>query len=164
MNIVGSGSNTGKTTLIEVVIKELKDKGYTVSTIKHDVHGFDIDKEGKDTYRHRMAGADNVSISSENRFALIRELKKEITVEEIIEFMPKTDFIIVEGYKNSNLRKIEVFREGFSKKIITSKDKLIAIATDDVKLSYEDVSVIGINDYKSIVKLIEKEAKYKCIH
>lgn len=162
INIVASCSNSGKTTLIEGVIRELKKRNYTISTIKHDVHGFDIDKKGKDTYRHRMAGADNVSISSKNRFALIRELENELELSEIIESIPKTDFIIVEGYKNSDLRKIEVYRKGVSEKIITPKDKLIVLATDDECLKF-DGKIADINDYEAIADLIEKE-RYLCIH
>ncbi|MFR5265023.1 molybdopterin-guanine dinucleotide biosynthesis protein B [Clostridium sp.] len=157
INIVAGCSNSGKTTLIEGILKALKKKDYVVSTIKHDVHGFDIDKEGKDTYRHRIAGADNVAISSANRFALIRELKEEIPLEDVIKTMPQSDFIIVEGFKNSNYRKIEVFRKGFSKNIITQKEQLIAVATDQENLKVDGI-VVDLNDYDAIVKLIEEEA------
>ena len=78
INIVGYSSNVGKTLLIENLIKELKSRGYSIATIKHDVHGFDIDKKGKDTYKHREAGAETVVISSKNRFAMIKELNEEI--------------------------------------------------------------------------------------
>lgn len=158
INIVASCSNSGKTTLIEGIIKELKKSNCIISTIKHDVHGFDIDKKGKDTYKHRLAGADNVSISSKNRFALIKELKEELSINEIINQNLNSDYIIVEGYKNSNLRKIEVFRKDFSKQIITPKENLIAIATDDFNLLTDfDVPKIPLNDYKSLVDLINKE-------
>ena len=85
VNVVASCSNTGKTVLIEGLIKELKNRGYTVATIKHDVHGFDIDKEGKDTWRHRKAGAEAVIISSRERMALIREVKviKKANIESL---------------------------------------------------------------------------------
>ncbi|MGL4760865.1 MAG: molybdopterin-guanine dinucleotide biosynthesis protein B [Sarcina sp.] len=156
INIVASSSNSGKTTLIEGIIRELKKEDCIVSTIKHDVHGFDIDKKGKDTYKHRMAGAENVSISSKNRFAMIKELKQELTIDEILEKNLNSDYIIVEGYKYSNLRKIEVFRKGVSTKIISPLDKLIAIATDD---EYLDTSArkVDLNDYEKIVKLIKEE-------
>lgn len=163
INIVASCSNSGKTTLIEGLIKKLKAKKYTVSTIKHDVHGFDIDKKGKDTYKHRMAGADNVSISSRNRFALIRELSEELPLENIINEMPPSDFIIVEGYKNSKYRKIEVFRKGVSKSIITEKNNLIAVVTDQEDLKVDGI-IVKLNDYDTIVQLIEEEAKKQCIH
>ena len=78
INIVGYSSNVGKTLLIENLIKELKSRGYSIATIKHDVHGFDMDKEGKDTWRHRKAGAEQVCISSKNRFAMIKEVEEEL--------------------------------------------------------------------------------------
>ena len=84
INIVGYSSNVGKTLLIENLIKELKSRGYSIATIKHDVHGFDIDKKGKDTYKHREAGAETVVISSKNRFAMIKELNEEIEFNDII--------------------------------------------------------------------------------
>ena len=99
VNVVASCSNTGKTVLIEGLIKELKNRGYTVATIKHDVHGFDIDKEGKDTWRHRKAGAEAVIISSKERMALIREVQEEVPLEELIKQVEDFDFIIIEGYK-----------------------------------------------------------------
>ena len=112
VNVVASCSNTGKTVLIEGLIKELKNRGYTVATIKHDVHGFDIDKEGKDTWRHRKAGAEAVIISSKERMALIREVQEEIPLEELIKQVEDFDFIIIEGYKKSkcNSQKAECRR------------------------------------------------------
>ena len=134
VNVVASCSNTGKTVLIEGLIKELKNRGYTVATIKHDVHGFDIDKEGKDTWRHRKAGAEAVIISSKERMALIREVQEE-------------------GYKKSKYRKLEVYRQGISKKIITPKEKLIGVASD-VSLSLEGVRVVNLNNYEEIANLV----------
>ena len=124
VNVVASCSNTGKTVLIEGLIKELKNRGYTVATIKHDVHGFDIDKEGKDTWRHRKAGAEAVIISSKERMALIREVQEEIPLEE-----------------------------GISKKIITPKEKLIGVASD-VSLSLEGIRVVDLNNYEEIANLV----------
>ena len=142
VNVIGKGSNVGKTILMEGLINELKNRGLTVSTIKHDVHGFDIDKKGKDTYRHRQAGAETVVISSKNRFAMIKELDEEVKLEDIIKMVSDKDIVLVEGYKKSNLRKIEVYREGVSEKIITPKEKLIAIASNEV-IDYEDVPVVN---------------------
>ena len=159
INIVGCGSNVGKTFVIQGIIRELKLRGYSVATIKHDVHGFDIDKKGKDTYKHREAGAETVIISSKNRLAMIRELEEEIELNEVIRLVKDKDIILVEGYKKSNLRKIEVYRNGISENIITPKDKLIAIASD-VGLDINDVDVINKEDYKELVNLIEKEEEF----
>lgn len=76
INIIGYGSNVGKTYIMEGLIKELKSRGLSIATIKHDIHGFDIDKKGKDTYKHRKAGSETVIISSKNRIAIIKELNK----------------------------------------------------------------------------------------
>ncbi|MGL5381482.1 molybdopterin-guanine dinucleotide biosynthesis protein B [Clostridium sp.] len=156
VNIIGSGSNVGKTILIEGIIKELKNRNYSVGTIKHDVHGFDIDHKGKDTYKHREAGSETVIISSKNRFAMIKELEEEISLEDIIKMIDNKDFIIVEGYKKSNLRKIEVIRSDISNEIITPRDKLIAIASD-VFIDIDGVPVIEKDNYKSLVDIIEME-------
>ena len=160
INIVGYSSNVGKTLLIENLIKELKSRGYSIATIKHDVHGFDIDKEGKDTYKHRKAGSETVIISSKNRIAIIKELNKETELQEIIEMASDKDIILVEGYKKSNLRKIEVYRDGLSEKIITPKEKLIAIASD-IDIHMDDVKVIPKEDFKALADLIEKEKEFK---
>ncbi|HHD2752236.1 TPA: molybdopterin-guanine dinucleotide biosynthesis protein B [Clostridium perfringens] len=153
INVVAGCSNTGKTVLIEGLIKELKKRGKSVATIKHDVHGFDIDKEGKDTWRHRKAGAEAVIISSKKRMALIREVEEEIPLEELIDQVKDFDFIIIEGYKKSPYKKLEVFREGVSKEIITPKEKLIGIASD-APLSLEEVKVVNLNDYEEIADLV----------
>ena len=159
INIVGCGSNVGKTFVIQGIIRELKLRGYSVATIKHDVHGFDIDKKGKDTYKHREAGAETVIISSKNRLAMIKELEEEIELNEVIRLVKDKDIILVEGYKKSNLRKIEVYRKGISENIITPKDQLIAIASD-VESDINDVDVINKEDYKELVNLIEKEEEF----
>lgn len=155
VNIMGSCSNVGKTTVIEGIIKELKTRGYSVATIKHDVHGFDIDKEGKDTWRHRKAGAETVFISSKNRMAMIREVEEEVALDSIIDMASSSDIIIIEGYKKSAYKKIEVFRSEVSTDIITSREYLLAIASD-VSHDIDGVPVININDYKGLADIIEK--------
>ena len=160
INIVGDKSNVGKTFVMEGIIKELKRRGLSVATIKHDIHGFDIDKKGKDTYKHREAGSETVIISSPNRFALIKEVKEEIPLEKIINLAKDKDVILVEGYKKSTLRKIEVYRKGFSDRIISPKENLIAIASDE-DLNFEDILVVKKDDFKKIVDLILQEKDYK---
>ena len=130
INVIGQGSNVGKTVLMEGLIKELRYRGLSVATVKHDVHGFDMDHKGKDTYRHREAGAETVIISSKKRFAMIKEVEEELELKDILKLLQDKDVILVEGYKKSKLRKIEVYREGFSDRIITKKEQLIAIASE----------------------------------
>ena len=159
VNIVGSSSNVGKTYLLEGLIKELKVRGYSIATIKHDVHGFDIDKKGKDTYKHREAGSETVIISSKNRLAMIKELKEETELNDIIKMVLDKDIILIEGYKKSNLRKIEVFRSGVSEKIITPKEKIIAVASD-INIDIDDIIIVDREDYKKLADLIEKEKEF----
>ncbi len=158
VNIVGSSSNVGKTYLLEGLIKELKVRGYSIATIKHDVHGFDIDKKGKDTYKHREAGSETVIISSKNRLAMIKELKEETELNDIIKMVLDKDIILIEGYKK-NLRKIEVFRSGVSEKIITPKEKIIAVASD-INIDIDDIIIVDREDYKKLADLIEKEKEF----
>lgn len=160
VNIVGSSSNVGKTFVMEGLIKELKSRNFKIATIKHDVHGFDIDHKGKDTYKHREAGADTVIISSKNRYAEIRELEKELNLKEIIEkIYIKNDIVLVEGYKQSPLRKIEIYRKNISDKIISPKEKIIAVASD-ISLNIEGVKIVQKTDFKALADLIELEEEF----
>lgn len=155
INVMACKSNVGKTTLIEGLIKELKLRGRSVATIKHDAHDFDIDKEGKDTWRHRKAGAEAVLISSKSKMAMIKKLQEEISLEDLIDIVKDYDFVIVEGYKRSHYKKIEVFRSEVSTEIITPKEKLIAVASD-IELNLDGVLEVNINDYKSLADIVEQ--------
>jgi molybdopterin-guanine dinucleotide biosynthesis protein B len=110
LSIVGR-SKTGKTTLIEKLIPLLKRKGLRIATIKHHHHDFDIDREGKDTYRHKAAGAKAVLLTSPLKIALVMDIDKELKVQEIIDkYIHDVDLVITEGYKRENFPKIEVFK------------------------------------------------------
>ena len=130
ISIVGK-SDSGKTTLIEKLLPELTRRGYRVATVKHDVHGFEVDREGKDSWRHKRAGAHSVVISSPNKVALIRDVERDLSLEEIGEkFIQDVDLIISEGYKKDTQPKIEVFRKGKHKELLcTKEDNLIAIVS-----------------------------------
>ena len=140
MNVVGfSGySGSGKTTLVEQLIPALKAKGLRVSVVKHAHHKFDIDHPGKDTFRHREAGAFEVVVASQNRLALIREFEKpsELTVHQLIaELYDGVDWVLVEGFKSSDLLKIEVWRAPTADYAgkparYMDDDFIVAIATD----------------------------------
>ena len=140
MHVVGFAgySGSGKTTLVEQLIGVLKKRGLRVSVIKHAHHSFDIDHPGKDTYRHRQAGAFEVVVSSSNRFALMREFEQpsSMTVHQMIaELYEGVDWVLVEGFKDSDLLKIEVWRaptasyEGKPARYMDD-DFIVAIATD----------------------------------
>ncbi|MCT4593294.1 MAG: molybdopterin-guanine dinucleotide biosynthesis protein B [Anaeromicrobium sp.] len=150
--VVGK-SNVGKTTLVEKLLRELKKRNYKVGTIKHDVHGFNMDKPGKDTWKHAQAGADSVIISSPDRMAMIKKVEKEWSLDELINLHKDMDIIICEGFKRANKPKIEVVRSERSTKNICSSEELIAVASDmDIKI--EGVRTYDINDSIGLVDLI----------
>ena len=153
--IVGA-SNSGKTTFLEQLIPELRGRGYRVGTVKHDVHGFEIDREGKDTWRHRKAGAQTVAIASPQMLAAIRQTAAEMPLEQIAgRCFWDEDILITEGYKQSHFPKIEVFRSAIeAKPICTPKDNLLAIVTDDpVEL---DVPRFRFEEVSHVADLIEE--------
>lgn len=140
MNVVGFAgySGSGKTTLVEKLIPALKARGLRVSVVKHAHHKFDIDHPGKDTFRHRQAGAFEVVVASPNRLALMREFEKpsELTVHQLIaELYGGVDWVLVEGFKSSDLLKIEVWRApsaDYAGKppLYPDDDFIVAVATD----------------------------------
>ncbi|HDM78244.1 MAG TPA: molybdopterin-guanine dinucleotide biosynthesis protein B [Deltaproteobacteria bacterium] len=131
VSIVGA-SKSGKTTLLEKLIPELVSRGYSVGTIKHDVHGFEMDHERKDTWRHRKAGARTVAISGPKQVAMIKQLDKEMDLELVAGYFFDEDIIFTEGYKKELKPKIEVFRKDLIEKpICGEKNNLIAIVTAD---------------------------------
>jgi molybdopterin-guanine dinucleotide biosynthesis protein B len=132
ISIVGA-SNSGKTTFLEKLIPELVSRGYKVGAIKHDAHGFEMDREGKDTWRLRRAGAGVIAISSTDQLAWIRRTDSEMNLQEIAaRFFWSEDILITEGFKSAHFPKIEVFRSAVEPKpICSSGDNLIALITDD---------------------------------
>ncbi|MBU3739749.1 MAG: molybdopterin-guanine dinucleotide biosynthesis protein B [Rhodoferax sp.] len=136
MNVVGFAgySGSGKTTLVERLIPELRLRGLRVSVVKHAHHRFDIDQPGKDTYRHRQAGAFEVVIASNRRLALMREFEQEtqLSVHHLIaELYGGVDWVLVEGFKDSDLLKIEVWRGASGMPARYPHDDFIAaVATD----------------------------------
>lgn len=136
MKVVGFAgfSGSGKTTLVECLIPALKMRGLRVSVVKHAHHKFDIDHPGKDTFRHREAGAFEVVVASNKRLALIREFEQpaQLTVHHLIaELYDGVDWVLVEGFKESNLLKIEIWRGAAEKPALyPGDDFIVAIATD----------------------------------
>jgi molybdopterin-guanine dinucleotide biosynthesis protein MobB len=155
VSIVGK-SNSGKTTLLEKIIAELVGRGYRVATIKHNVHGFNIDHEGKDSYRHKKAGAAMTVVSSPLQLALVRDVDHDYSIEEIRNtFIKDVDIILTEGFKANSNSKIEVFRSQLNRELLCKKeDNLLAVATD-IKLDI-GVPCLDINDARSIADLIER--------
>jgi molybdopterin-guanine dinucleotide biosynthesis protein B len=152
--IIGK-SGVGKTTVMEKLLVELKKRGLRVATIKHNVHGFDIDHEGKDTWRYAKAGSDAVAISSSQKVAIIRKVDHDHNLAELQRFLgPDFDIILAEGFKQDRAPKIEVHRRELGPDLLSTKDELLAVATDE-KLEI-DVPQFALEDAKSIADLIEK--------
>ena len=154
ISIVGK-SNSGKTTLVEKLIPELIKRGYRVATIKHNKHGFDIDHEGKDSWRHKKAGASTTVIACPMRVALIEDIDRDYSLGEIRDkYIKDADVILAEGYKGNPFPKIEVFRSELKRELLCGKeDNLLALASDK-KLDV-GVPCFDINDIKSVADLIE---------
>jgi molybdopterin-guanine dinucleotide biosynthesis protein B len=114
VSFVAAASNSGKTTLIEKVVKILKARGLCVAVIKHAKGGFDLDQPGKDSWRFQQAGADAVILVGPGRMALIKNTERDPSPEELEQLTPGADIVIYEGFKKSAKSKIEVFRSGIS--------------------------------------------------
>jgi molybdopterin-guanine dinucleotide biosynthesis protein B len=127
-------SGAGKTTLVERLIPALKARGLRVSVVKHAHHRFDIDHPGKDTFRHRQAGAFEVVVASDRRLALMREFEQpaQLTVHHLLaELYDGVDWVLVEGFRESNLHKLEVWRAGAGHPVrYPDDDFIVAIVTD----------------------------------
>ena len=124
-------SGSGKTTIIERLIPELKNRGLRVGTIKHDLHDFDIDHPGKDSWRHKRAGSERTIISSPYRIGMVTDVDHDYTLDELTPFFAGMDIIVAEGYKKENKPKVEVFRAGINKQPLCLDDgNLIAVVTE----------------------------------
>ena len=128
--VVGK-SKSGKTTLIERLIPEIKKRGYRVGSVKHAHHGFEIDKKGKDSYRHRAAGADVVVVAAPGEIAMVRRVEQD-TLDQLERFFDDVDLVLVEGYKRTQHPKIEVFdRKSHAAPLGLNEEGLIAFVSDD---------------------------------
>ncbi len=147
MNIFGviGWKNSGKTGLMERLVTEITGRGFTVSTVKHAHHSFDIDHPGRDSYRHRDAGAREVLLTSGNRWALMHELRgePEQKLEELLTKLSPVDLVLIEGFKRDNHKKIECHRAATHNGLIAADDDtVVAVASDepvDIKLPVFDL-------------------------
>lgn len=152
-------SGTGKTTLLEKVIAELKGRGYRVGAIKHDAHSFDIDHPGKDSHRLTAAGADTMLITSPAKLALIRQHAAAPPIEELLEtYFTDVDIVVTEGFKLSGLPKIELHRKERSATLLCRGEAhdptLLAVASDE-PLSL-DVPVLDLNNPAAVADFVVK--------
>lgn len=160
-------SGSGKTTLVERLIPALKLRGLRVSVVKHAHHDFDIDHPGKDTHRHREAGAFEVVVASDRRLALMREFERpaRLSVHNLIaELYEGVDWVLVEGFKDSNLLKIEVWRPEAGKPARYPQDDfVVAIATDAPQLLPVPTlrPVLDLNDADAVAQwLVDNQDRF----
>ena len=149
--------NTGKTGLVERLVTELSFRGFTVSTIKHAHHSFDVDYQGRDSYRHREAGACEVLLSSGNRWALMHELRgaDEMSLADLLTKLTPVDVVLVEGFKTEGHEKLECHRASTSTMVIGRADDTIVAIASDIELDVE-LPFFDLNDTKVIADFMLK--------
>jgi molybdopterin-guanine dinucleotide biosynthesis protein B len=149
-------SGSGKTTLLAQLIPELTSRGVSVSTLKHAHHAFDLDQPGKDSWRHRAAGASEVMISSVNRWALIHENRgaSEAGFDELVRRMTPVDLLLVEGFKEVPFAKLEVHRPALGKPLLCRDNPNIVAVASDAPLSGVTVPVLALDDVAAIARFI----------
>ncbi len=155
ISIVGI-SDSGKTTLIEKLLPEFKRRGYRVGTVKHHSHEFDIDKEGKDSWRHTMAGSDTVVIASPQKLAMVKKMTTDMSLENMREALfSDVDLIIAEGYKRSTHPKLEVLRTGVHEKPLCNKKNNLLAIISDIHVDI-DVPCFGLEDIIPLIDFLEE--------
>jgi molybdopterin-guanine dinucleotide biosynthesis protein B len=162
MRIIGLAgwSGSGKTTLLTKVIPRIVARGLKISTIKHAHHSFDIDRPGKDSHAHRMAGATEVLVGSGSRWAIVHELRGEAepTLDMLLEKVSPVDLVLVEGYKRGSHPKLEVYRAAVGKPLLYPDDRaIVAIATDE-PLPSAPIPVIDLDDIAGVIDILFRYA------
>lgn len=161
MNVFGvvGWKNSGKTGLMERLVAEFVSRGVSVSTLKHAHHSFDVDHEGKDSHRHRVAGATEVLLSSRNRWALMHELRDEDepTLEELLSKLSPVDLVLVEGYKRDRHPKVEAHRAETRNPLIANDDNTVRAIASDSGAMVEGRPTFDLNDTKAIADFIAGE-------
>ena len=158
MNVFGivGFKNAGKTGLMERLVAEITGRGFTVSTLKHAHHAFDVDHPGKDSYRHRVAGANQVLLSSGNRWALMSELRgtDEPPLSALLTRLDPVDLVLIEGYKRDTHPKVEAYRAAAGNPLIA--DATVRAVASDTPLDL-DRPVFDLNDTTAIADFILAE-------
>jgi len=162
MRIIGLAgwSGSGKTTLVTSVIPVLVGRGLKVATVKHAHHDFDTDQPGKDSWRHRRAGASEVAIVSSRRWAIVHELgqEPEPPLAEVLAKLSPVDLVIVEGFKRHAHPKLEVFRAAVGKPLLHPDDDCIVAIATDAPLPQAQVPVLMLDDIEGIADVLQAEA------
>ncbi len=153
---IAGWSGSGKTTLVVKLLPVLTGRGLAVSTVKHAHHSFDIDKPGKDSYRHRLAGAREVMISSANRWALMHEGHgaREPELAELLTRLAPVDLVMVEGFRSYPHPKVEVYRAAIGKPLLHPDDPNVFAIASDQPLDAVAIPVLDLNDTAAIVDMV----------
>jgi len=158
MKVIGltGWSGSGKTTLIVKLIPELVSRGVRVSTMKHAHHVFDVDKPGKDSFRHREAGATEVLVSSEHRWALMHEHRgsTEPSAVELMRHMSPVDLLLIEGFKRESHEKLEIYRRDLGKPLLSTDDPSFVAILSDADVPESRLPIIDLNDTTAIADFI----------
>ncbi|WP_422075143.1 molybdopterin-guanine dinucleotide biosynthesis protein B [Tranquillimonas rosea] len=151
--------NAGKTGLMERLVTEFTERGLAVSTVKHAHHHFDVDQEGRDSYRHRCAGAQEVLLSSRNRWALMAELRGagEVPLDELLGKLSPVDLVLVEGFKRDRHPKIEAFRASAGHEVMAPDDATIRAVAADVTIATGGCPLLPLDDTTAIADFIAAE-------
>ena len=159
MGIAG-WSGAGKTTLLSRLIPVLVGRGFSVSTIKHAHHHFDVDYPGKDSHTHRVAGATEVLVSSVNRFALMHELRGEAepSLAQLLSMLAPVDFVLVEGYKPEQHPKIEVHRVANGKPFLYPNDPTILALASDAAIADRNVTLLALENAEELADFVQENA------
>jgi molybdopterin-guanine dinucleotide biosynthesis protein B len=153
ITIIGK-SGSGKTTLMEKLIAELTRRGHRVGTIKHHSHaGFEIDRPGKDSWRHAKAGSVHVIVAAPDKIASYRLIERELTLDEIVAAIDDVDIILTEGYRQAGKPTLEIVRAETGTGLISPPEQLFAV-TSDISMEV-DVPLFDLRDINAIVDLIE---------
>ena len=156
VGIIGK-KNCGKTTLIERLIPDLIDLGYRVGTIKHHHGDISIDQPGKDTWRHKQAGADAVVLSAINGLGLIRDTSREIPVQELVSlYFPDMDLVLTEGYKKEPIPKVEIFRSAVHSEPLPDPQGSLIARVSDVETD-PDVLHFGLDESRALAQFIAEK-------
>ncbi len=149
-------SGSGKTTLVANLVPELIGRGYTVSTMKHTHHNFDIDKPGKDSHQHRLAGATEVLLTGSKRWALLHENRDvhEPSIDDLLARLEEVDLVLIEGFKSHKHQKMEVHRPAVGKPLLCPDDPTIVAVASDVELPDVTLPVIGLENVAAIADFI----------
>ena len=153
---VAGFKNSGKTTLVERLVRILTEQGYRVSTVKHAHHSFDIDHEGRDSFRHRRAGATEVAVISRDRTAIIHELRGQEppSLEEVLARLKPCDLVIVEGYKRDHHDKIEVRNLALDHPLLAGDDPTVVAVAANGAVQGAAVPVFDRDDVTGLAAFI----------